>query len=130
MKLKLIDIDERHLKDYLIVISHIKETAYNKIELLLNKLEGMSQPEEKEDIQKFLIEAHLKMVVGIANRYRGAGLSFVKLIKAGNKGLIKAVKTWGSDENEKFVPYLAWYIEGCILDEFIKHKNKEMQRKR
>ncbi len=129
MKLKLIDIDESHLKDYLIVISHIKEVPFNKIEILLNKLEG-SQAEEKEDIQKFLIEAHLRMVIGIANRYRGAGLSFVKLIKAGNRGLIKAVKSWGSDENEKFVPYLAWYIEGCILDEFIKQKNKEMQRKR
>jgi len=129
MKLKLIDIDEGHLKDYLIVISRIRDVGFNKIELLLGKLKNIDDDGEKEDIQKFLIEAHLKMVIGIANQHRGAGLSFVKLIKAGNRGLIKAVKSWANEEPGTFISYLAWYIEGSIIDEFIRQKNKEMQRK-
>ena len=127
MKIKIMEVDEKHLKDYLIIAAHIKDMPESKLELVLNKYRNVKGFEEKEEIQRILIENNLKVVINIANRYRGAGLSFAKLIKAGNRGLIRAVKKW--DEKESFAQFLNWSVEGAIIDALIKTR-KIVQKKR
>jgi len=122
MKIKIADLNETQLKDYLIASAYMKDMPPDKLELTLNKYKKAGDAGEREGIQKILTEAHLKMVVYIANRYRGAGLSFAKLIKEGNLGLIDAVKKWEGPENGDFVPYLVWNIEGAVIEALIRNK--------
>jgi len=129
MNIKFTNIDEEHLKDYLIVTYYIKEITPAKLELVLNKYKRVKSKSEKDEVQKILIESHLKMSLSIASRYRGAGLSFTGLIKAGNRGLIKAVKKWPENDNENFTQFLTWKIEGAIIDELIRSRNKVANKK-
>jgi DNA-directed RNA polymerase sigma subunit (sigma70/sigma32) len=128
MRLKIVDLSEKQLKDYLVASFSMKEMTDDKLGLVLNKYKK-TEGVEKEEIQKIIIESHLKMVISIANRYRGAGISFAGLIRHGNAGLIAAVKKWDCPENESFVNYLVWNIEGSILDALInvKKEAREMQ---
>jgi DNA-directed RNA polymerase sigma subunit (sigma70/sigma32) len=123
MRLKIVDLSEKQLKDYLVASFLMKEMPQDKLALVLNKCKKTSGA-EKEEIEKILIEAHLKMVINIANRYRGAGISFAGLIRHGNAGLIAAVKKWDAIDNESFVNYLVWHIEGAILDALIRVKKE------
>lgn len=123
MKLKIVDLSEKQLKDYLVAACRVKEMTEDKLELVLNKYKNTAA-EEKDDIQRILIESHLKMVIAVANRYRGAGISFAGLIRSGNAGLISAVKKWDSAENSGFESYLQWNVEGTILDALIRIKKE------
>jgi DNA-directed RNA polymerase sigma subunit (sigma70/sigma32) len=124
MKLKIVDLSEKQLKDYLVASFQMKEMTEDKLELVLNKYKK-TEGSQDDDIQRLLIESHLKMVIAIANRYRAAGISFAGLIRHGNAGLISAVKKWDCGENEEFLPYLVWNIEGAILDALIRVKKDE-----
>lgn len=126
MKLKIADLNEKQLKDYLVASFSMKEMTDDKLELVLNKYKK-TEGVEKEEIQKIIIESHLKMVISIANRYRGAGISFAGLIRQGNAGLIAAVKKWDCLDNESFVNYLVWNIEGAILDALISAKKEAIR---
>ena len=123
MRLKIVDLNEKQLKDYLVATCRMHEMTQDKLEPVLNRYKNAGGA-EKEDLQKLLIESHLKMVISLGNRYRGAGISFAGLIRLGNAGLISAVKKWDCGENEGFVPYLVWNIEGAILDALIKVKKE------
>jgi DNA-directed RNA polymerase sigma subunit (sigma70/sigma32) len=123
MRLKIVDLNEKQLKDYLVASFYMQEMTQDKLALVLNKYKK-TEGAEKEEIQRMLIENNLKMVISIANRYRGAGISFACLIRLGNAGLIAAVKKWDCGDNEGFVPYLVWNVEGAILDALIKVKKE------
>jgi DNA-directed RNA polymerase sigma subunit (sigma70/sigma32) len=123
MKLKIAELNEQQLKDYLVAACRIKELTPDKLTLVLNKYKK-SAGESSAEIQRMLIEAHLKLVVCIANRYRGAGISFANLIGHGNGALISAVKKWDGTDGADFLPYLAWSIEGAILDALIRAKKE------
>lgn len=122
MRKKLIIVDEKKLKDYLLIASRIPDIPRNKLGLVLNKLLNTEDKEEKQVIERFLIESFLKLVIHIANKYRGAGYSFAKLIKFGNRGLIKTVKEWEKSKNENFIQTLIWNVEGEILNGILKEK--------
>lgn len=123
MKLKIVDLSEKQLKDYLVASSRIKELPEDKLGLVLSKY-AMTTGEDRQEIEKILIEAHLKTSICIANRYRGAGISFAGLIRAGNAGLISAVKKWEGGSAEEFVHSVTWSIEGAIIDALIKVKKE------
>ncbi|GEM_PF-1211340 len=126
MFVKFAKLDELNLKDYLLIIHKIPDIPENKLNLVLNKLKATSKKEEKGIIERFIIESYLKLVVKIANKYRGSGISFSKLIKYGNKGLIKAVRGINKYSREDdFINYLIWVIEGEIINRIIKTKNQK-----
>ncbi len=64
--------------------------------------------------QRRLILSNLRLVVSVAKRYVGRGMSLLDLIQEGNMGLLKAVERFDPDMGNKFSTYAIWWIRQAI----------------
>ena len=82
--------------------------AEEEVELAKRYEKGDKAPKDK------LTQSNLRLVVSIAKKYIGRGLSLLDLIQEGNQGLIRAVEKYDWRKGFKFSTYATWWIRQAI----------------
>jgi RNA polymerase primary sigma factor len=106
--------DNTSLADIGEVVS--KPDFINSIQVYERQLEahlGKIETEARK-AQKHLIEANLRLVVSVAKKHIGRGMSLLDLIQEGNIGLIRAVEKFDYHKGYKFSTYATWWIRQAI----------------
>lgn len=121
------EVVEEKVKKASVKTVELREIANDSIRLYLCEIGKVSLLTGKEEIdlakrikkgdqtaKQRLAEANLRLVVSIAKKYIGRGLSFLDLIQEGNIGLFRAVEKFDPDRGFKFSTYATWWIRQAI----------------
>jgi RNA polymerase primary sigma factor len=98
------------IKDYLKEIDEASLLTMEQEHSLGKLVVEENDPQAREQ----LVRSNLRLVVNIAKKYVGRGMSLGDLIEEGNLGLIKAVDYFDPDYGTRFSTYAAWWIKQSI----------------
>ena len=70
-----------------------------------------------------LIEAHIRLVVRIATKYKGYGLPIGDLIQEGNTGLLEAANRFDPERNVRFSTYATWWIMAAMQEYIVRNSS-------
>lgn len=101
--------------DYISLSSYLSEVAFER---LLTREEEIELAERisrgDEEARERLAKSNLRLVISMARRYLGSGMSFVDLIQEGNLGLLEAVAKFDASKGCRFSTYACWWIRQAI----------------
>lgn len=83
-----------------------------ELELAKRVSQGDRQARQK------LAQANLRLVISIARRYSGRGVSFMDLVQEGNLGLMKAIEKFNYRLGYRFSTYATWWIKQSVFKAF------------
>lgn len=75
---------------------------------------SVAQVADLPELKARMIRANLRLVVSVANKYRGRGVPFLDLIQEGNMGLMRALDKFEPERGLKFSTYAVWWIRQAI----------------
>jgi len=117
------DEDDEHKQ----TVEDLKEISSDSVRMYLSEIGKVPLLTKEEEVKlskaikkgdmnskKKLAEANLRLVVSIAKKYIGRGLSFLDLIQEGNIGLFRAVEKFDHERGFKFSTYATWWIRQAI----------------
>ena len=103
-------ISTDEIRDYLREIGKIPMLQHEEILYLYQNINESN----KDATYKKVVEANLRLVVSVAKKYQGRGLSFFDLIQEGNIGLMKAAKKYDYNKGFHFSTYASYWIRQGI----------------
>jgi len=122
---KLLEVAKKGAKEE--KIPDISEISDDSVRMYLREIGRVSLLTTEDEIRlakrsemgdeiakKKLAEANLRLVVSIAKKYIGRGLSLLDLIQEGNSGLLRAVEKFNFRKGYKFSTYATWWIRQAI----------------
>lgn len=112
---KVLNEDESSFLEYSIekrnlALKMLNKEKFTEEEIKKLKVDILKSQRSKEK----LAETNLRLVVSIAKKYVGRGMSFLDLIQEGNMGLMKAVDKYDYNRGFKFSTYATWWIRQAI----------------
>jgi RNA polymerase primary sigma factor len=105
----------KQLRDLMLHMRSTTEDLTKLMEIIERRWHAYQQARRE------LAEGNLRLVVSIAKRYRGRGLSFGDLIQEGNRGLMRAVDKYEHRLGFKFGTYATWWIRQGITRALADH---------
>ena len=123
------------MNDYINDFNETTKIYYHELE----KCKPLSPEREKELLRKAkdgdlisqneLLTSHLRFVFDTAKRYKGLGVSMGELISEGNLGMVKAIKKFNMEYDNKFLSYAVWWIKQAMQAAIKKaQKCKEVEK--
>ena len=95
------------IKEYLKEIDEAPLLSWEEEKALAEAILEDNDPEARDR----LVRSNLRLVVNIAKRFSGRGMTLGDLIEEGNLGLLRAVDTFDPEHNVRFSTYSAWWIK-------------------
>lgn len=79
--------------------------------------------EEDADALHEIIEAHIRLVVRIASKFKGYGLPISDLIQEGSRGLLEAANRFDPDRNVRYSTYATWWILAAMQEYIVRNSS-------
>jgi DNA-directed RNA polymerase sigma subunit (sigma70/sigma32) len=107
---------------YMRELSTIEPLTTDEETSLFQELRGTIGTEQRETIERRLIESHLPLVASIAQKHTASRIPMLDLIQEGNRGLMNSVRSFAETPTGDFPTFAATCIEDAITKAFGKSK--------